>query len=442
MKSRRRLLVVSGAVATALLSMSLTPVWADRDDLVEERDDAARRSAALEEQLAGLDESLKEVYRSLEQVRSEIPDARGKLQAAQASHAAALRDYQQVSARLELTEAELDRLQKKVKDTSQKAEEYGEEVAGLARELYRSGEVGSPLLLALTSATTSDITDRAATAQAMSRAQSQALEGAREALALEQNQTARQEALTDRVQDLANRAKAAKQVAAERQMAASNQLADLEKLEQTEKSRAAVAEASRSKAQAQLEESQAVERRAQQEIARIDEENRQRQLELQQAAAAAESSGGGSGASSSGGSNSSSVSTSGIWGYPLPSWYPITSPFGYRYHPIYGSMILHAGTDIGAPCGTPAIATANGVVTEVSYNQWMGNYVTLNFGLVGGNSYQAKYLHLSAQTVWVGQSVSPGQTVGLVGTTGASTGCHLHYEFIINGEHVDAMAYM
>jgi murein DD-endopeptidase MepM/ murein hydrolase activator NlpD len=120
----------------------------------------------------------------------------------------------------------------------------------------------------------------------------------------------------------------------------------------------------------------------------------------------------------------------------------VTSGYGYRYHPILGINKLHSGVDYGAPCGVPTLATANGVVTAVSYNPVSGNYVTLNYGLVNGASYQAMYIHLQGAAVSPGQRVSRGQTVGYVGSTGGSTGCHLHYEFLRNGYSVDARNYM
>lgn len=425
-------LVSAGALLACALSLTTVPSWADRDDWVAQKEKAEQDGAALEEQIAGLDDSLKEVYRSLNEVRQKIPTARGELQAAEAKNAAAQRNLQQVSDRLELTQAELKRMQAKVKESSANAEKYGEDIAGFARELYRSGDSGSPLMLALTSQTTADISDRTATAQAMARAQNQALESAREALALERNQSSRQEALTERVTELRDEAARNQAIAASTEAEASGKLADLEKLEATESQRASVAESKRSTALKQLESVNADAAEAQANIDRIDEENRQQQTHYQPEQPPA----------NEGGSGGSSVTTSGRWAFPLPSWYPVTSPFGYRYHPIYGAWILHAGTDFGAPCGTPALATANGVVTDVSYNGGAGNYVTVNYGLVGGDSYQAIYMHLSAQTVYVGQHVSTGETVGLVGTTGSSTGCHLHYQFMVNGQAVDAMPYM
>lgn len=427
--SRVRLLAAlcAGLVAaTATTGISRAD---ERDDWEQKQQDAEQRSTALEEQIAGLDESLKDMYRQLDDVRAQLPQARTDLAAAESDLAAAQRQVEQVSDRLEVAQSELGEINHQVAQADQKSDEYAEAVGGLARQVYRSGEQASPMILAMTSQSTADITDRAATAQSLARAQNQALASARSELAVQRNRSARQEALTERVKELHEQAVASQTLAQEKQTKADEKLSALEELESTEAARLKDVEANRDAAKKQLDDARAVADQARSVIARIDEENRQAQNQWNQGGSS--NSGGGSG-----------VATSGMWAYPLPSWYPVTSPFGYRYHPIYGQMILHSGVDLGAPCGTTALATANGVVTEVSYNSISGNYVTLNYGMVGGNSYQAMFLHLSAQTVSVGQHVSTGQTVGLVGTTGSSTGCHLHYEFIINGESVDPMNYM
>lgn len=425
-----RRLMVGLCVAIVAATAFTVPSNADERDDWERRQEAAEaQSSALEEQIAGLDESLKTLYRQLDEVRAQIPQARNEVEAAQSDLAAARRQVAQVSDRLEVARAELDEINQQVAQADRESGQYAQAVGGLARQVYRSGEQSSPLVLALTAQSTADITQRAATAQSLARAQNQALESARSQLAMQRNRSARQEALMARVADLHEQALASQAVAEEKQINADEKLFTLEQLEATEAARLKVVESNREESVRQLDSARAEAADARANIERIDEENRRLQNQWNQANG--NSGGGGSG-----------VTTSGIWGYPLPAVYPVTSPFGYRYHPIYGQMILHSGTDLGAPCGTAALATANGVVTEVSYNSISGNYVTLNYGMVGGNSYQAMFLHLSAQTVSVGQQVTTGQRVGLVGTTGSSTGCHLHYEFIINGQSVDPMSYM
>jgi murein DD-endopeptidase MepM/ murein hydrolase activator NlpD len=116
----------------------------------------------------------------------------------------------------------------------------------------------------------------------------------------------------------------------------------------------------------------------------------------------------------------------------------VTSPFGYRTHPIFGDTRLHTGIDIGAPYGAPVYAADNGTVTYVGAMSGYGNVVVVDHG--GGLS--TTYNHLSAFFVGTGQSVGRGQQVGSVGCTGYCTGPHLHFEVRINGTPVDPMPYL
>jgi murein DD-endopeptidase MepM/ murein hydrolase activator NlpD len=117
---------------------------------------------------------------------------------------------------------------------------------------------------------------------------------------------------------------------------------------------------------------------------------------------------------------------------------PVTSPFGYRSNPISGSGELHDGTDYGAACGTPVVAPANGTVTYVGYYGGFGNRVVIDHGVINGHSYVTSDNHLSSFAVSVGDTVTQGQTVAAVGTTGFSTGCHLHYIAWVDGALVDS----
>jgi murein DD-endopeptidase MepM/ murein hydrolase activator NlpD len=121
---------------------------------------------------------------------------------------------------------------------------------------------------------------------------------------------------------------------------------------------------------------------------------------------------------------------------------PITSPYGWRIHPIYGYWGLHDGDDFGAPCGAPLYAVANGTVMSQYYSSVWGNRLYLNLGLINGRNVTVIYNHLSAYRSHVGQRVTRGQVVGLVGTTGWSTGCHMHFTVLRNGNPVDPMQYL
>ena len=115
----------------------------------------------------------------------------------------------------------------------------------------------------------------------------------------------------------------------------------------------------------------------------------------------------------------------------------ITSQFGMRVHPVLGFMKMHKGTDFGAPIGTPIYAAGDGTVSWAAMKGPNGNLTVI----LHDNGWQTFYLHQSAfaDGVVAGARVHQGQTIGYVGTTGRSTGPHLHYEMHINNEPVDAM---
>jgi murein DD-endopeptidase MepM/ murein hydrolase activator NlpD len=111
----------------------------------------------------------------------------------------------------------------------------------------------------------------------------------------------------------------------------------------------------------------------------------------------------------------------------------IASGFGMRIHPIYGIAKMHAGMDFTAPQGTPIYATGDGRVTTAGSGTGTGNHVIINHGY----GYETEYMHMVRIKVRNGQTVKRGEVIGWVGSTGASTGPHLHYEVHINGSPVD-----
>ncbi|MBI1384184.1 MAG: peptidoglycan DD-metalloendopeptidase family protein [Rhizobiales bacterium] len=115
-----------------------------------------------------------------------------------------------------------------------------------------------------------------------------------------------------------------------------------------------------------------------------------------------------------------------------------TSGFGYRMHPIHRRRLMHTGVDWAAPPGTPILAAGNGIVEESGWKGGYGNYVRIRHA----NGYQTSYSHMSRIEGWVkkGVKVRIGQVIGAVGSTGSSTGPHLHYEVLVNNSHVDPMS--
>ena len=129
------------------------------------------------------------------------------------------------------------------------------------------------------------------------------------------------------------------------------------------------------------------------------------------------------------------VASNGFLNYPVQG--SVTSPFGWRTHPIYGYRSLHDGIDFGAACGTPIRAAADGHVLEEYFQTAWGNRIIIDHGIHDGVSVATISNHLSGYAVSAGASVKRGQIVGYVGTTGWSTGCHLHYTVLQNGTPVN-----
>lgn len=147
----------------------------------------------------------------------------------------------------------------------------------------------------------------------------------------------------------------------------------------------------------------------------------------EEAAAAAAAGGGG------GGSVSSIVVGSGSFMWPAPTSTYLTSRFGLRIHPVTGVQKSHTGIDIGAGSGDSVLAADSGTVTMASWNGGYGNCVMIDHG----NGYQTLYAHMSSIAVSSGASVSRGTVVGYVGSTGVSTGPHLHFEVWASGSRID-----
>ena len=135
----------------------------------------------------------------------------------------------------------------------------------------------------------------------------------------------------------------------------------------------------------------------------------------------------------SGGGNSSSKK----WLKPTAYSY-VSSPFGYRTHPVTGKWTMHKGVDLVASKGTPIYASRSGYVTIATYHSTAGNYVTLNHQ----DGYTSVYMHMTHDVVSVGEYVKAGELIGYVGSTGRSTGPHLHFGITYNGTYVNPMNYI
>ncbi len=158
------------------------------------------------------------------------------------------------------------------------------------------------------------------------------------------------------------------------------------------------------------------------------------QREQAAAAAAAAANGQGGGVSASTGTG---VLASGSFIWPVPSSGLVTSQYGYRDQPTAGASTNHGGLDINASTGTPIVSAAGGTIISAGYQGGYGNCVIIDHG----NGVQTVYAHLDSLNVQAGQSVGQGQQLGGAGSTGVSTGPHLHFEIRNNGQTTDPGAY-
>ena len=173
--------------------------------------------------------------------------------------------------------------------------------------------------------------------------------------------------------------------------------------------------------------------RAAEEAARRAYEESQRKLREQAAAAAAAAA-----ASGSSGSGGGTTAASGYYSWPVPSCTYITSRFGYRVHPIFGTTKYHSGVDIAAGYGATIQAAAGGTVSIAEKSDSYGYYCVIYHS----NGTTTLYAHMNEMPcVSVGQTVSAGQVIGYVGSTGWSTGPHCHFEIRVNGSCVDPISY-
>ena len=137
--------------------------------------------------------------------------------------------------------------------------------------------------------------------------------------------------------------------------------------------------------------------------------------------------------------HSTNIPASSGWMQPLPAGsYRVSSTFGMRLHPVLGYYRMHNGVDFGCPQGTPIYASRSGQVTIATYSGSAGYYVSINHG----DGWSSVYMHMTNYIVSAGQYVTQGQVIGYVGSTGYSTGPHLHFGISYNGTYVNPMNYL
>lgn len=455
--SRTLLRIVTAGIAMLLATTLVVPAHAD--DLDDRRDRLNEQIAQTQRDLTHSDQQLDNAAAALHQAEAELASAQAELARVRQELAAAQAHDAAMAEKLALAEEELRQAEAAVEEGLRNLATEQKMVGNVARHSYQNRADLMPIAVLVQDDSLSNMQTRLQWSNTMQQATEADMERLR----------AIQEKLDA---DKAEKERIEKQVAADRQ-AAAEALAATEQLEaqaahweqqvnqrvNEHASAKAAAEQVVAEEQARYEaltsERNAVEQRIQERIARekaeaerrAAEEKAARERAAQQRAAQARqsqtsrsSSAGRPAApktSASKGSGNSAPAPSG--GLVMPVAGPITSQYGMRLHPITRIYKLHDGTDWGAACGTPIRAVANGRVTERYFNAGYGNRLQIDHGTVNGRYLTTSYNHLSRYNVSVGQRVSKGQVIGYVGTTGYSTGCHLHFMAWQNGRLVNPM---
>jgi murein DD-endopeptidase MepM/ murein hydrolase activator NlpD len=413
--ARQRLVVAVTVTALGAGSATLgsAHAWADIKHL---RHQQAKAHHSVSHAQADLDESSRMTQRAfaaLSQSRAELKSARHDLQVAR-DHVQAARDrLDQIRRQLERARERLERARTNVERERRAIDDQRVRLVNTVTSFYEEGDpqlVG--MLSLLGTSTTAELTDKQANNNLVLDSQDQILDSLKASQVLLQVQA----------DDLA---KAKDQVARKKEQAAEN--LELERRYQQEaldaKDRVIKQVKAKAHAWALARRARAHDKAA---LARTKQHEAHVKHLIQLAIARAQRRGGGF----HGG-------TGGLLMRPVNG--PLTSPYGWRIHPIYHYWGLHDGDDFGAPCGAPMYAVANGTVMSQYYDEIWGNRLFLNLGLINGKNVTVIYNHLSAYRSHVGEHVTRGQVIGLVGTTGWSTGCHTHFTVMVNGSPVNPM---
>ena len=445
---KSRTAIAAAVVSVALLAGLSAPSFADKkDDLERQKREASGAAESAKKDLDASTQELIEAAAALTEAQGKLDVAQANLQETQGKVAvAAAFDTQmqgkldQSQADLQAARAKLDKGEKRLRRSERSVEEY-------AVQDYLDGDRGlrafSGLLQGDDPALYGEQVSLGSAVSDDQLATMQKLDATRVILKLERRKVQR---LRDQVR--IQRAQAAANLVEKQQLevAAEQLTVTVTELVGVREGAQATAAAAQAEDDRRYQEQRQEAARLENEIAKIVAEEL-RQARLQAAREAREkaarekaaregkpppapSTGGGAPTGDSGAALSRPVSG------------PITSAYGMRKHPITGVYKLHDGTDFGVGCGTPIRAAASGTILQQYFNSAYGNRVILNNGVKRGVSVVTTYNHLSAFAVRAGQKVQRGQVIGYVGSTGYSTGCHLHFMVLANGSSANPMGWL
>lgn len=416
--------VVLALLASLLVVAFLSPVPSSADDHSDLESRKSHIDKAIDAQQMDIDEISTQVLRAqgrVETAVADLADARSLLADLRSQVQAATLFDEQMQVRLDEAVIRLDDARDDLQVGRRSVTDRRSELAGFAISNFQTGGVGALSLgLGLDAATTQEVVDGIAGIEAVGNKQAvvlQQLEAAEVLLVLTE----------DRVQDTKDdverhRVEAAENLATKQRLEADAESAKHDvvvKVGALRVERKQVAAAKKIEL-ARLDTLESERTRVEDQLRAIAQRRALRH-NLSLTAPAAQG--------------------TGFLNYPVANTY-ITSPYGMRMHPILKVYKLHDGTDFSASCGEPIYAAAPGTVTSASYSTGYGNQMIVDHGFVKGASLATSYNHLTSFAAGVGDQVDRGELIAYAGTTGYSTGCHLHFMVYVNGGAVDPVTWL
>lgn len=439
--------IVAAALAVTLAAgLGAAAPLAQADELEDRQSALEAEAARVEQSLEFVDSKIAKAAGDLVIYQGRLPGAQQALLEAQGRVASAVREVEALAARVDLAQQNKAKLTEQLENDKQKISETKKLIGQIASQAYKSGGVPTNVALLFGSNDGGSLTETMDLADQAMRSQNAAMTKLTQQNATNVNSQARLAAVEEEIRDLKAKAdaalareKAARDEAAAKKAEVDKLIADTTRLNSQ-------LQAAKPGIQAKLKKVKQQQQTVAAEIAERDRKLREaweaEQRRIAEAAAAAARARN----EVPPPYNPPVVPPSSAFGLIHPVSAPITSGFGWRATPpgtidFYGQGgYMHTGLDFGAACGTPVYAAAAGTVFSAGWgNDGGGNRVKISHGVVGGHSLTTVYYHNTSVVVSEGQQVSRGQLIAYSGTTGNSTGCHVHFETWLDSAAVDPM---
>jgi murein DD-endopeptidase MepM/ murein hydrolase activator NlpD len=377
-------------------------------DLQNQQHNNSKKLNELSDQLGDVKKGLSKTYIDLEKTKGELEITNTKYQIAIGTYNETKQEYDDLNRRLASSKQFQLEITKQIDENSKNLAESKKQMGILARNYLQNSGVDNTLLLLIGAKNVEKVKEQYFVYQTVQRSNQNILNTYRQTMGYSMNNQSRLEQVNAIISDLDEKAKVSYAKAGEAKIQTETEKAKLDSLKASLDSKASNLESKKALYIKEMKERDAINKALASKIAKITD---------------------------------SMTYGNGTLGLPLTS-IRVSQSYGWRIHPIYGRRSFHTGVDLSASCGTPIYSAGAGKVVSVGWNSAYGNRTEISHGKINGKNFVSTYNHQSSTSVSVGQIVKKGQEIGKVGTTGWSTGCHLHFEIYINGSTVNPMSYI